>query len=183
EKFYEKKKWEDVAEDLSYQSDFQIHQICEKYRSTKKFLLSEDLALDEDLALESGKCRILDKLLPKIIEKGDKLLIFSQFTSMLDILEVYMRIRGYAYKRLDGSTPVMERQEMINEFNNDDDLFAEDRCHRMGQKKEVFVTKLISKDTVEAEDRCHRMGQKKEVFVTKLISKDTVEMESKDKLK
>ncbi|ETN80443.1 protein, SNF2 family, partial [Necator americanus] len=183
EKPYEKKRWEDVAEDLSYQSDFQIHQICEKFRSTKKFLLSEDLAL------ESGKCRMLDKLLPKIKDKGDKVLIFSQFTSMLDILEVYMQIRGYAYKRLDGSTPVMERQEMINEFNNDEELFvfllstragglginltsanhiilhdidfnpyndkqAEDRCHRMGQKKEVYVTRLISKDTVEADIHC-----------------------------
>lgn len=63
EKPYEKKRWEDVAEDLSYQSDFQIHQTCEKFRSTKKFLLSEDLAL------ESGKCRKLDELLPKIKEK------------------------------------------------------------------------------------------------------------------
>ncbi|KAK5969483.1 hypothetical protein GCK32_003532, partial [Trichostrongylus colubriformis] len=116
EKPYEKKKWEDVAEDLSYQSDFQINQICEKFRSTKKYLLNEDLAL------ESGKCQVLDKLLPKIKSKGDKVLIFSQFTSMLDILEVYLRIRQYSYRRLDGSTPVMDRQEMINEFNNDPEL-------------------------------------------------------------
>ncbi|PIO68266.1 helicase protein [Teladorsagia circumcincta] len=183
EKPYEKKRWEDVAEDLSYQSDFQIHQICEKFRSTKKFLLCEDLAL------ESGKCQVLDKLLPKIKSKGDKVLIFSQFTSMLDILEVYLRIREYSYRRLDGSTPVMDRQEMINEFNNDPELCvfllstragglginltsanhiilhdidfnpyndkqAEDRCHRMGQEKEVFVTKLVSKDTVEADIHC-----------------------------
>ncbi|PIO53836.1 helicase protein, partial [Teladorsagia circumcincta] len=53
---------------------------------------------------------------------GDKVLIFSQFTSMLDILEVYLRIREYSYRRLDGSTPVMDRQEMINEFNNDPEL-------------------------------------------------------------
>uniref|UniRef100_A0A0N4W466 Helicase ATP-binding domain-containing protein n=1 Tax=Haemonchus placei TaxID=6290 RepID=A0A0N4W466_HAEPC len=183
EKPYEKKRWEDVADDLSYQSDFQIHQICEKFRSTKKFLLSEDLAL------ESGKCHELDKLLPKIKEKGDKVLIFSQFTSMLDILEVYLRIRQYLYRRLDGSTPVMDRQEMINEFNNDPELCvfllstragglginltsanhiilhdidfnpyndkqAEDRCHRMGQEKEVYVTRLVSKDTVEADIHC-----------------------------
>ncbi|VDL80704.1 unnamed protein product [Nippostrongylus brasiliensis] len=183
EKPYEKKKWEDVAEDLSYQSDFQIHQLCEKYRSTQKFLLSEELAL------KSGKCQILDDLLPKIKSKGDKVLIFSQFTSMLDILEVYLRIRGYSFKRLDGATPVMERQEMINEFNNDpeisvfllstragglginltsanhiilhdidfnpyNDKQAEDRCHRMGQEKEVFVTRLVSKDTVEADIHC-----------------------------
>ncbi|KAK6009542.1 helicase protein [Ostertagia ostertagi] len=99
-----RKSGKTLPEDLSYQSDFQIHQICEKFRSTKKFLLCEDLAL------ESGKCQ------------GDKVLIFSQFTSMLDILEVYLRIRQYSFRRLDGSTPVMDRQEMINEFNNDPEL-------------------------------------------------------------
>ncbi|EPB69739.1 helicase protein [Ancylostoma ceylanicum] len=180
EKPYEKKRWEDVAEDLSYQSDFQIHQICEKFRSTKKFLLSEDLAL------ESGKCRMLDELLPKIKEKGDKVLIFSQFTSMLDILEVYMRIRGYAYKRLDGSTPVMERQEMINEFNNDDELFIfllSTRAGGLGINL-TSANHIILHDIdfnpyndKQAEDRCHRMGQKKEVYVTRLVSKDTVEVD------
>ncbi|KHJ95594.1 protein, SNF2 family [Oesophagostomum dentatum] len=180
EKPYEKKRWEDVAEDLSYQSDFQIHQTCEKFRSTKKFLLSEDLAL------ESGKCKMLDKLLPKIIDKGDKVLIFSQFTSMLDILEVYMRIRKYKYKRLDGSTPVMERQEMINEFNNDDDLFVfllSTRAGGLGINL-TSANHIILHDIdfnpyndKQAEDRCHRMGQKKEVYVTRLISKDTVEVD------
>ncbi|KJH44558.1 protein, SNF2 family [Dictyocaulus viviparus] len=103
EKPYVKKRWEDVAEELCFQSDFQIHCLCGKFSSTKKFLLNEELVL------YSGKCRLLDQLLPTIKEKGDKVLIFSQFTSMLDILEVYLRIRKYSFKRLDGSTPVMER--------------------------------------------------------------------------
>uniref|UniRef100_A0A0K0D0U8 SWI/SNF-related matrix-associated actin-dependent regulator of chromatin subfamily A containing DEAD/H box 1 homolog n=1 Tax=Angiostrongylus cantonensis TaxID=6313 RepID=A0A0K0D0U8_ANGCA len=118
EKAFEKKRWENVAEELSFQSDFQIHKLCEKFFSTKKYLL------DEGLALESGKCRLLDQLLPKIKAQGDKVLIFSQFTSMLDILEVYLRIRKYTFRRLDGSTPVMERQEMINQYNNDPELFV-----------------------------------------------------------
>ncbi|VDM72567.1 unnamed protein product [Strongylus vulgaris] len=105
---------------------------------------------------------------------------------MLDILEVYMRIRGYAYKRLDGSTPVMERQEMINEFNNDDDLFVfllSTRAGGLGINL-TSANHIILHDIdfnpyndKQAEDRCHRMGQKKEVFVTKLISKDTVEVD------
>ncbi|KAK6060272.1 protein, SNF2 family [Cooperia oncophora] len=180
EKPYEKKRWEDVAEDLSYQSDFQIHQICERFRSTKKYLLCEDLAL------ESGKCQVLDKLLPKIKSKGDKVLIFSQFTSMLDILEVYLRIRQFSFRRLDGSTPVMERQEMINEFNNDPDLcvfLLSTRAGGLGINL-TSANHIILHDIdfnpyndKQAEDRCHRMGQEKEVYVTKLVSKDTVEVD------
>ncbi|VDP13956.1 unnamed protein product [Heligmosomoides polygyrus] len=180
EKPYEKKKWEDVAEDLSYQSDFQIHQLCEKFRSTQKYLLSEDLAL------ESGKCRVLDELLPKIVSKGDKVLIFSQFTSMLDILEVYMRIRQYSFRRLDGSTPVMDRQEMINDFNSSTEVsvfLLSTRAGGLGINL-TSANHIILHDIdfnpyndKQAEDRCHRMGQEKEVWVTRLVSKDTVEVD------
>ncbi|VDK23139.1 unnamed protein product [Anisakis simplex] len=100
---YEKKNPEHLAEDLAFRSDFAISQLCSKYRSTQQF------SLDERIALESGKFKELDHLLPEIKEKGDKVLIFSQFTTMMDILEVYLRLRGYEYCRLDGSTPVMER--------------------------------------------------------------------------
>uniref|UniRef100_A0A914RY07 SNF2 N-terminal domain-containing protein n=1 Tax=Parascaris equorum TaxID=6256 RepID=A0A914RY07_PAREQ len=92
-----------LAEDLAFRSDFSISQLCSKYTSTQQF------CLDERIALESGKFKELDRLLPDIKRKGDKVLIFSQFTTMMDILEVYLRLRGHEYCRLDGSTPVMER--------------------------------------------------------------------------
>ncbi|KAJ1374139.1 hypothetical protein KIN20_036760 [Parelaphostrongylus tenuis] len=178
EKAYEKKRWEYVAEELAFQSDFQLHKLCEKFGSTKKYMLNEDLALD------SGKCRMLDELLPKIKERGDKVLVFSQFTSMLDILEVYLRIRKYAFRRLDGSTPVMERQEIINEFNNEPELFVfllSTRAGGLGINL-TSANHIILHDIdfnpyndKQAEDRCHRMGQEKSVFVTRLVSKDTVE--------
>ncbi|CAB3403479.1 unnamed protein product [Caenorhabditis bovis] len=179
EKQYETKKWEHVSEDMSFMSDMQIHQLCEKFTSTTKFLL------DENLALQSGKIDKLDQMLPEIQKKGDKVLIFSQFTSMLDILEVYMQIRGYQYKRLDGQTPVMERQEMINEFNVSKDLFI----FLLSTKAGGLGINLTSANHIiihdidfnpyndkQAEDRCHRMGQLKPVFVTRLVSKRTVEV-------
>lgn len=179
EKSYADKKWQHVSEDLAWLSDIKIHQLCEKFRCTSKFLLNEELAL------KSGKCEQLDKMLPDIQAKGDKVLIFSQFTSMLDILEVYLNIRGYSYKRLDGQTPVLDRQEMINEFNISKDLFV----FLLSTKAGGLGINLTSANHIiihdidfnpyndkQAEDRCHRMGQEKSVNVTRLVSKGTVEI-------
>ncbi|VDM63733.1 unnamed protein product [Angiostrongylus costaricensis] len=81
EKAFEKKRWENVAEELSFQSDFQIHKLCEKFFSTKKYLL------DEGLALESGKCRLLDQLLPKIKAQVTRLTAQPSALSMCDTRE------------------------------------------------------------------------------------------------
>uniref|UniRef100_A0A1I7XSU0 Helicase C-terminal domain-containing protein n=1 Tax=Heterorhabditis bacteriophora TaxID=37862 RepID=A0A1I7XSU0_HETBA len=104
---------------------------------------------------------------------------------MLDILEVYLKIRGHSFKRLDGSTPVMERQEMINEFNMEPELFVfllSTRAGGLGINL-TSANHIILHDIdfnpyndKQAEDRCHRMGQKKKVYVTRLISRGTVEV-------
>ncbi|RCN24730.1 helicase protein [Ancylostoma caninum] len=80
----------------------------------------------------------------------------------------------------------MERQEMINEFNNDDELFIfllSTRAGGLGINL-TSANHIILHDIdfnpyndKQAEDRCHRMGQKKEVYVTRLVSKDTVEVD------
>uniref|UniRef100_A0A915BYH2 SWI/SNF-related matrix-associated actin-dependent regulator of chromatin subfamily A containing DEAD/H box 1 homolog n=1 Tax=Parascaris univalens TaxID=6257 RepID=A0A915BYH2_PARUN len=178
EKEYEKKDPDHLAEDLAFRSDFSISQLCSKYTSTQQF------CLDERIALESGKFKELDRLLPDIKRKGDKVLIFSQFTTMMDILEVYLRLRGHEYCRLDGSTPVMERQERINAFNVSNDLFVfllSTKAGGMGINL-TAANHIILHDIdfnpyndKQAEDRCHRMGQKKEVFVVRLISVGSVE--------
>lgn len=179
EKAYADKKWQHVSEDLAWLSDIKIHQLCERFRCTSKFLLNEQLAL------KSGKCEQLDVMLPEIQKKGDKVLIFSQFTSMLDILEVYLNIRGYSYKRLDGQTPVLDRQEMINEFNLSKDLFVFLLSTRAGglginltSANHIIIHDIDFNpyNDKQAEDRCHRMGQEKPVHVTRLVSKGTVEV-------
>uniref|UniRef100_A0A915Q019 SWI/SNF-related matrix-associated actin-dependent regulator of chromatin subfamily A containing DEAD/H box 1 homolog n=1 Tax=Setaria digitata TaxID=48799 RepID=A0A915Q019_9BILA len=177
---YRKKKSDHVAEDLAFLSDFAISQLCAKFTSTQKFILNEEVAL------ESGKFKELDKILPSIKEKGDKVLIFSQFTSIMDILEVYLRLHDYRYCRLDGSTPVMERQELINEYNSSPDLFV----FLLSTKAGGLGINLTAANHIilhdidfnpyndkQAEGRCHRMGQTKDVFVVRLISADTVEEE------
>lgn len=73
--------------------------------------------VDERLVETSGKLQMLDRLLPRLREEGHKVLLFSQMTRMLDILEDYMHLRQFPFFRLDGTTPQPERQAQIEEFN------------------------------------------------------------------
>ena len=69
----------------------------------------EHMSLGNHQICESGKFALFDDLLPRMKDQDDRVLIFTQFVMVLDIMEQYLRIRGYKYLRLDGSTPVQER--------------------------------------------------------------------------
>lgn len=71
----------------------------------------------EELIASSGKLAVLDKLLLSLFKKGHRTCIFSQFTSMLNILEDYCDLRGWRYCRFDGKTPRAQRNHIINQFN------------------------------------------------------------------
>ena len=126
----------------------------------------------------------MDVLLPKLKTDGHRVLIFSQFTMMLDIVERYLEIRKHGYCRLDGSTAVEERQDMINDFNTDSDIFI----FLLSTKAGGVGINLTAADTCvihdidfnpyndkQAEDRCHRMGQTRPVSIYRLISEGTIE--------
>ena len=97
-----------IIEDLQSMSDYQIHRTCEYYRCIEGF------KLDNEVLCQSGKFKKFDELLPKMKENGDRVLIFSQFTMLMDIMERYLKTRGYKYLQLDGQTPVQERQFFID---------------------------------------------------------------------
>lgn len=80
--------------------------------------------IPDKLILESGKFNELDKLLPKLKSEGHRVLIFSQFTMMLDVLERYLDIREYGFLRLDGQTAVTDRQDLIDQYMADSELFV-----------------------------------------------------------
>ncbi|KAJ2601737.1 chromatin remodeling complex Adenosinetriphosphatase, partial [Coemansia sp. RSA 1804] len=140
---------------------------------------------DEHLVFNSGKLEILDKLLARVKERGSRVLIFSQMSRMLDILEDYCVFRDYKYCRLDGSTDHEDRVESIKDFNRpDSDKFIFLLTTRAGG---LGIT-LTAADTVciydsdwnpqadlQAMDRAHRIGQTKQVYVYRFISEDTVE--------
>ena len=73
--------------------------------------------------LSSGKMVLLDKLLPKLKQEGHKVLIFSQFVKMLDLISDYCDFRSFNYERLDGRVRGNERQKAIDRFETQDDSF------------------------------------------------------------
>ena len=76
------------------------------------------------LTQSSGKMMLLHKLLPKLKAEGHKVLIFSQFAIVLNILSDYLDLMGYEHERLDGSTSQADRQAGIDRFNTDGQGFV-----------------------------------------------------------
>lgn len=85
--------------------------------------LTRDCKSDEDLfnkLLESsGKLMLLDKFIEKFKKENHKMLIFSQFKRMLDIIELYLKMKGVSYEKLTGSVKNQDRVSAIQRFNND----------------------------------------------------------------
>ncbi|XP_025264411.1 SWI/SNF-related matrix-associated actin-dependent regulator of chromatin subfamily A containing DEAD/H box 1 homolog [Camponotus floridanus] len=175
---YKQKNSEYVFEELIWTSDYQINQLTRMYKSVAGF------GLPQELIPQAGKLKELDKLLPQLKKDGHRTLIFSQFTMILDILEEYLTIRGHTFLRLDGSTPVTERQTLINEYTQDENIFIFLLSTRAGG----LGINLTAADTViihdidfnpyndkQAEDRCHRVGQEKPVTIIRLLSENTIE--------
>jgi SNF2 family DNA or RNA helicase len=131
-----------------------------------------------------GKMVFVDKLLPKLRMEGHKVLIFSQFKIMLDILGAYLKGRGYAHERLDGSVHGHERQLSIDRFNTDPNTFAfllSTRAGGVGINLTAADTVIIydsdwnPQNDLQALARCHRIGQTKEVTVYRLITRRSYE--------
>ncbi|CAB1352731.1 unnamed protein product [Coregonus sp. 'balchen'] len=100
---------------------------------------------DTHLVTNSGKMVALDKLLPKVQEQGSRVLIFSQMTRVLDILEDYCIAGGLGINLATADVVIL----YDSDWNPQVDLQAMDRAHRIGQKKPVRVFRLITDNTVE----------------------------------
>ncbi|KAI0519983.1 hypothetical protein KFK09_007448 [Dendrobium nobile] len=133
---------------------------------------------------DSGKLQTLDILLKRLRAENHRVLLFAQMTKMLNILEDYMNYRKYKYFRLDGSSTIMDRRDMVRDFQRRNDIFVFLLSTRAGG----LGINLTAADTVifyesdwnptldlQAMDRAHRLGQTKEVTVYRLICKETVE--------
>ncbi|KAM9258688.1 SWI/SNF-related matrix-associated actin-dependent regulator of chromatin subfamily A containing DEAD/H box 1 [Cariama cristata] len=167
-----------IFEDMTVMTDFELHLLCKQYSHIG------DFNLDMDQILDSGKFRALERILSDLKVKGDRVVLFSQFTMMLDILEVFLKHRQHRYIRLDGKTQISDRIHLIDQFNTDMDIFV----FLLSTKAGGLGINLTSANVVvlhdidcnpyndkQAEDRCHRVGQTREVKVIKLISKGTIE--------
>ncbi|XP_056013599.1 SWI/SNF-related matrix-associated actin-dependent regulator of chromatin subfamily A containing DEAD/H box 1-like isoform X2 [Ostrea edulis] len=168
-----------IYEDMAMLNDYDIMKLCDQY---KKYLGS--YKLDNDVITESGKFQELEKLMQSHKSQGDRILLFSQFTMMMDIMEDFLKMKKYSYLRLDGSTPVPDRQELIDKYTKDESIFIfmlSTRAGGLGINLTAANVVIIHDidfnpyNDKQAEDRCHRVGQTREVSVIRLISKDTVE--------
>ncbi|XP_040011692.1 SWI/SNF-related matrix-associated actin-dependent regulator of chromatin subfamily A containing DEAD/H box 1A [Xiphias gladius] len=167
-----------IQEDMEVMSDFELHRLCQQYSSISSYQLENNLLLD------SGKFHHLTELLASLKNKGDRVVLFSQFTMMLDIVEVLLKHLKHRYVRLDGSTPIADRIVLIDDFNTDPDIFVFLLSTRAGglginlTSANVVILHDIDCNPYndkQAEDRCHRVGQTRTVQVIKLISKDSIE--------
>ena len=127
----------------------------------------------------------MSKILKTLKDEGSRPLIFSQWTQILDILERFLQGEGYAYLRLDGETPVEERQELIDKYTNDRSIFIfllSTRAGGLGINLAAAADAVIQHDLDfnpttdrQAEDRVHRIGQTKAVTIFKLVAEETVD--------
>lgn len=152
---------------------------------------------------ESGKFEHLKEMLEEIISEGHRILLFSQFVQMLDIVKDWFDKTGIKYEYLTGSTK--DRQTVVNNFNNNENIpvflislkaggtglnltgadyvihydpwwnpavedQATDRAYRIGQTKNVFVYRLITKGSVE--EKIMKLKEKKRNLFDSVISTD-----------
>ncbi|CAA7041549.1 unnamed protein product [Microthlaspi erraticum] len=133
----------------------------------------------------SGKLQLLDKMMVKLNEQGHRVLIYTQFQHMLDLLEDYCCYKKWIYERIDGKVGGAERQRRIDRFNA---VYSHRFCFLLSTRAGGLGINLATADTViiydsdwnphsdlQAMARAHRLGQKNKVMVYRLINRDTVE--------
>lgn len=137
------------------------------------------------LIRHASKMQLLDKLLVRLKETGHRVLIFSQMVRMLDLLATYLKLRGFAFQRLDGSMSRDRRQAAMDAFNapgSPDFVFLlSTRAGGLGINLSTADTVIIfdsdwnPQNDLQAEARAHRIGQKNVVNIYRLVTAGTIE--------
>ncbi|KAM0220381.1 hypothetical protein ACHAQD_006104 [Fusarium lateritium] len=141
--------------------------------------------IQRNLVEASSKLLLLQTMLPKLHERGHRVLIFSQFLQQLDIIEDFLGSLGFDFRRLDGSISSLEKQRRIDAFNAPESpIFAfllSTRAGGVGINLATADTVIIldpdfnPHQDIQALSRAHRIGQKKKVLCFQLMTTDSVE--------
>ena len=139
----------------------------------------------EENRLMSGKMCLLDRMMERLRRGGHKVLIFSQMTSMIDLLESHLDQQGITTYRLDGGVQYEDRKQRITEFNEKRDEFSvfllSTRAGGLGINLTAADTAIIydsdwnPHQDLQAMDRCHRIGQTRPVHVYRMACAHSVE--------
>jgi ATP-dependent DNA helicase len=155
------------------------------------------------LVRASGKFALLDRMLDRLHTDGHQVLIFSQMTKVLNVMEDYLNFRKWKYCRIDGSVNIDERQRQMDQFNAEktsgaggDRNKADDRyfCFLLSTRAGGLGINLTAADTCiifdsdwnphadrQAMDRCHRLGQTLPVAVYRLLTVQSVDVDMMEK--
>lgn len=141
---------------------------------------------------ESGKLSKLDQLLDVLKQNDHRVLIYFQMTKMMDLMEEYLTFRQHNYIRLDGSSKLEDRRDLVHDWQTKPEIFVFLLSTRAGG----LGINLTAADTVifydsdwnptidsQAMDRAHRLGQTKQVTVYRLLTKNTIEQRMRDRAK
>lgn len=141
--------------------------------------------VNDDMVRTSGKFELLDRMLPKLKRGGHRVLMFTQMTQVMAILEDYFRLRGFTSLSLSGSTSSEERERRMDDFNAPNSEYfiflLSTRAGGLGLNLATADTVIIFDSDwnpamdAQAQDRAHRIGQKRTVSVFRLITNSPVE--------
>jgi SWI/SNF-related matrix-associated actin-dependent regulator of chromatin subfamily A member 5 len=140
---------------------------------------------DEHLVTNAGKMVMLDRLLGRLKKQGSRVLIFSQMSRLLDILEDYCVFREFKYCRIDGGTAHEDRISAIDDYNKPDSekfiFLLTTRAGGLGiNLTSADIVVLYDSDwnpqaDLQAMDRAHRIGQTKQVVVYRFVTENAIE--------
>jgi chromodomain-helicase-DNA-binding protein 4 len=144
-----------------------------------------EATIHRNLVEASSKLQLLEIMLPKLRDRGHRVLIFSQFLAQLDIVQDFLSVLGLRHERLDGSMSSLVKQRKIDAFNAPDSiLFAfllSTRAGGVGINLATADTVILMDpdfnphQDIQALSRAHRIGQKKKVLVFHLMTRDSAE--------
>ncbi|XP_069984157.1 chromodomain-helicase-DNA-binding protein Mi-2 homolog isoform X8 [Penaeus vannamei] len=147
--------------------------------------LPNGMYVSRDLVKASGKFILLESMLEKLKRDGHRVLIFSQMTRMLDVLEDFCEGMGYKYERIDGGITGQARQEAIDRFNAPG---AQQFIFLLSTRAGGLGINLATADTViiydsdwnphndiQAFSRAHRIGQANKVMIYRFVTRNSVE--------
>ncbi|AMD20070.1 HCL081Wp [Eremothecium sinecaudum] len=175
-------------------SDFVGLPTCELFPAplNKSFSSYISMPSMDRFITESAKLKKLDELLVKLKEGGHRVLIYFQMTRMMDLMEEYLTYRQYNHIRLDGSSKLEDRRDLVHDWQTKSEIFIFLLSTRAGG----LGINLTSADTViffdsdwnptidsQAMDRAHRLGQTRQVTVYRLLVKGTIEERMRDRAK
>lgn len=185
------KEWDYIQKDVHIK-DFPASNMFPWARNLKMGFNTLRMPSMSKFVTDSGKLSKLDQMLPVLKANDHRILIYFQMTKMMDLMEEYLTFRQYKYVRLDGSSKLSDRRDLVNDWQTKPELFIFLLSTRAGG----LGINLTAADTVifydsdwnptidsQAMDRAHRMGQTRQVTVYRLLVKGTIEERMRDRAK